>query len=183
MQDYSGYAEKNGVILQESGPCQFCGANLAEGIKDCLMKLGEISNVIDFSKPENNQARFLAVDAHALQHPEIHGRWNNHIHLLRLELIFQQNIYWTYKHTPQLSNFINEYKKDNSNYLIPPPVCQRGLLTTSQLSKIKETEELKIAIRKWAGQVFDAYSKHHLWAEKMALKFLGSPFFWSLKHT
>ncbi len=36
--------------------------------------------------------RFLSVDAMALQHCELHGPWNNHIHLARLFLIFEKNV-------------------------------------------------------------------------------------------
>ena len=104
MQDYINFTEKNGVTLLDNGKCQFCGANTKRGIHECL----EIFNLgfqdIDLTKTENHMYRFLIVDAHTLQHPEIHGRWNNHFHLLRLHLIFEYKIMWTYKLSPKLSH-------------------------------------------------------------------------------
>ena len=92
MQDYISFAEKNGVSLLDSGACQFCGAEVQRGVHECL----EIFNLgfqqIDFSNPENHLYRFFIVDAHTLQHSEIHGRWNNHFHLTRLHLIFERNV-------------------------------------------------------------------------------------------
>ncbi|MFZ1806223.1 MAG: DUF5946 family protein, partial [Cyclobacteriaceae bacterium] len=94
MQDYIALAEKNGVVLLDKGKCQFCGAHTQRGIHECL----EIFNLgfqdIDFSNTENHIYRFWIVDAHTLQHPEIHGRWNNHFHLTRLHLIFKYDVQW-----------------------------------------------------------------------------------------
>ena len=81
MQDYMAIAAKNGITLLANGKCQFCGAHTQRGVHECV----ELFNVgfqhLDFSKKENHFYRFLIVDAHTLQHSEIHGRWNNHFHL------------------------------------------------------------------------------------------------------
>lgn len=110
MQDYIDFAAKNGVVLQNTGSCQFCGAETERGVHECL----EIFNLgfqqIDFSKSPNHLFRFLIVDAHTLQHPEIHGRWNNHFHLTRLHLIFEYRVQWNYALSPKLSDHLNQYK-------------------------------------------------------------------------
>lgn len=141
MQNYIDFAEKNGVKLLGEGACQFCGADTKRGIHECL----EIFNLgfqeIDFSKTENHFYRFLIVDAHTLQHPEIHGRWNNHFHLSRLHLIFRYDINWTYKLSPKLSDCLNKYKIHHSDeYLTPPEKLNRGKITTTDI-KSKSTNE------------------------------------------
>jgi len=127
MQDYIDLAEKNGIKLLDKGKCQFCGANTKRGIHECL----EIFNIgfqeIAFSIPENHFYRFLIVDAHTLQHPEIHGRWNNHFHLTRLHLIFKFYIRWTYNLSPKLSDYLNKYRVHKQDeYLYPPKLLERG---------------------------------------------------------
>ncbi len=136
MQDYIDLAEKNGVTLIDIEKCQFCGANTQRGIHECL----EIFNIrfleIEFSNTENHIYRFLIVDAHTLQHPEIHGRWNNHFHLSRLHLIFEYGIKWTYELSPKLSNYLNKYKAHKQDeYLYPPEPLKRGNITTTDIKE------------------------------------------------
>ena len=176
MQDYIDFAEKNGVRLLDTGKCQFCGANTTKGIHECL----EIFNLgfqqIDFSDTENHKYRFLMVDAHTLQHPEIHGRWSNHFHLLRLHLIFGYNINWTYKLSPKLSDYLNVYKENKQEeYLTPPEVLKRGNITTTDvLEKSTNEKECKDLIGKWALEVYEKWSDYHKLVGGMAKGFLDS---------
>ena len=175
MQNYIDFARKNGVILLYKGACQFCGAKTERGIHECL----EIFNIgfqtIDFSDPKNHIYRFLIVDAHTLQHPEIHGRWNNHFHLSRLHLIFKYDIQWTYQHSPKLSDYLNKYKVYHQDeYLIPPKVLERGTLTTTDIKGSSDNEEqCKILIKKWAREVYNAWSDAHNIVDLIAKGFLG----------
>lgn len=175
MQDYIGFAEKNGVTLLDKGKCQFCGANTKRGIHECL----EIFNLgfqdIDFSKTENDIYRFYIVDAHTLQHPEIHGRWNNHFHLTRLHLIFNYKIEWSYKLSPQLSDYLNKYKLHNKDeYLIPPRVGERGKITTTDiLEKSKNEADCKKLIMNWALEVHSVWGNHHYIVDNIAKGFLN----------
>ena len=89
MQDYIDKAKKNGVTLLGNGRCQFCDAETTRGIHECVEIFSLGFQMIDYSKIDNHLYRFLTVDAHTLQHPEIHGRWNNHFHLTRQHLIFK----------------------------------------------------------------------------------------------
>lgn len=175
MQDYIELAEKNGVTLLDTGKCQFCGANTKRGIHECL----EIFNLgfqeIDFSEIENHLYRFLIVDAHTLQHPEIHGRWNNHFHLSRLHLIFNYDVKWTYKLSPKLSDHLNQYKAKHLNeFLTPPTVLERGAITTTDvLKRSTDEEKCKNIITKWAKEVYAVWSDSHVVVDKVAKGFLN----------
>jgi len=175
MQDYIDFAEKNGITLIDIGKCQLCGANTKRGIHECL----EIFNVgfqnVDFSKTENHIYRFLIVDAHTLQHPEIHGRWNNHFHLSRLHLIFKYNIKWTYGLSPKLSDYLNKYKIDKQNeYLIPPKILERGKITTTDIDENSmDQTERKNLIKKWALEVYGKWNTHYNVVDNIAREFLN----------
>ena len=174
MQDYIDFATKNGVTLLDSGTCQFCGAKTKRGIHECLniFNLGLLD--IDFSLMENQIFKFLIVDSHALQHPEIHGRWSNHFHLSRLHLILQYNVKWTYNLSPLLSDYLNKYKAHHpTEYLIPPAVLQRGNITTTDLrDKSCNEATCKEWINKWAQEVYNAWKDHHLTVDIITQKFL-----------
>lgn len=175
MQDYFDLAEKNGVTLLDTGKCQFCGANTKRGVHECL----EIFNLgfqeIDFTNIENHIYRFLIVDAHTLQHSEIHGRWNNHFHLSRLHMIFKYDIKWTYKLSPKLSDYLNKYKIHNQNeYLTPPEKLKRGDITTTDIREKSTNEtECKELIRKWALGVYNKWSNYHSVADAISTGFLN----------
>ncbi len=175
MQNYIDLAEKNGVTLLDNGKCQFCGANTKRGVHECL----EIFNLgfqdIDFSNIENHLYRFLIVDAHTLQHPEIHGRWNNHFHLSRLHLIFKYDIKWTYKLSPKLSNYLNTYSVDKQDeYLIPPKILGRGKITTTDIIENSTNEiECKELIKKWALEVYGKWNAHYNVVDNIAKGFLN----------
>ena len=161
MQDYIDLAERNGVTLVDNGKCQFCGAHTKRGIHECLEIFSLSFQDLDDSSIENHFFRFLIVDAHTLQHPEIHGRWSNHFHLTRLHLIFKYNIKWTYNLSPKLSDCLNRYKVHKQNeYLHPPKVVDRGSITTSDiLVKSRSEAELKL-IKKWA-RVYNKWNRYH----------------------
>ncbi len=174
MQDYIEFAGKNGITLLNTGKCQFCGANTKRGIHECLEVFSLNIKNLDFSLVENHIYKFLIVDAHTLQHPEIHGRWNNHFHLTRLHLIFKYNVEWTYKTSSKLSDYLNQYKVSNRDeYLFPPKVLERGLITSSNiLEKAFPTAELKDLIKKWALDVYSKWSVHEETVDVIAKGFL-----------
>ncbi len=174
MQDYIDLAKKNGVTLLDQGKCQFCGANTKRGIHECLDIFNLGFKDIDFSKTENHMYRFLIVDSHTLQHPEIHGRWNNHFHLSRLHLIFKYDVEWTYSLSPKLSAYLNTYKiYKQDEYLNPPKVLERGNITTTDILE-KPTNEIerKDLIRKWALEVYEKWSIHQSIIDNIAKEFL-----------
>ena len=172
MQDLADYARKNGIILKNDGRCQFCGSNVSRGVFECLDNVHHITEVLDFNNPIYYVSRFLSVDAMALQHCEIHGPWNNHIHLTRLFLIFEKNVEWDYSKTPQLSNIVNHYKKNKTEFLTPPPLMQRGKLTTSDLLTATTPEECMDIVKKWAIDVYDSFNNHHALVSSIANIFI-----------
>ena len=161
MRDWFDYAKKSGIELRNTGRCQFCNADVLGGVFECRNNLSHLSTILDFNNPVHSQSRFLSVDAMALQHCELHGPWNNHIHLTRLWLIFEKGIHWDYTKTPLLSNIINAYKKDRNEYLVPPPAGKRGNLTTADLLKASTPEECFHLVESWADGVFQAFHIHH----------------------
>ncbi|WP_298902167.1 DUF5946 family protein [uncultured Psychroserpens sp.] len=176
MQDYIDLAKKNGIVLLDNGKCQFCGAKTQRGIHECLEIFNFGFQYIDFANAENHIYKFLIVDAHTLQHPEIHGRWSNHFHLTRLHLIFKYNIKWTYKLSPKLSDYLNKYKRHKqTERLSPPETNKRGKITSSYI-KEKSTNELisKDLIRKWAAEVYNKWNAHHKVVDIIAKDFLDT---------
>lgn len=157
MQDYLDQAAKNGVVILPNGRCQCCGADYERGIAECIDTFNSIE-LVQAQTIENLPARFLRVDAHALQHPEIHGRWSNHFHLTRLHLILKKNIVWNYKLSPLLSKHINAYKLTRPDeYLIPPPPMRRGNITSLDILKASQPVEYSELIFAWANEVYEAW--------------------------
>lgn len=174
MQDYKDFAKKNDIKLLDKGECQFCGANIDGGIAECVdMFNNSLSNVIDFYNSINHIYKILSVDAHTLQHPEIHGRWNNHLHLTRLHLIYKYKVKWSHHSTIKLSKHLNKYKQFYKNEIIlPPKPFQRGLITINQvINEPKDEEDFKEMIEKWAFGVYDSWKHHHKTIEKIAVMF------------
>ncbi|TZF86083.1 hypothetical protein FW774_03215 (plasmid) [Pedobacter sp. BS3] len=173
MQDFIDQATKNGVTLSDKGKCQFCGADYQKGIFDCMDNYNNGLELLDFNNSEYHISRFLSVDAHALQHPEIHGRWSNHFHLTRLNLILDKNQHWSYKKSPLLSGYLNEYKLNRqSEFLAVPKPLERGNITAKDLTKATTANECVELIRKWANEVYYAWSLNHSLISKIADGFL-----------
>lgn len=173
MQDYIEIAHKNGITLHSEGKCQFCGAHTTRGIHECIEIFNLGFQVIDFSNPDNHTYRFFIVDAHTLQHPEIHGRWSNHFHLTRLHLIFKYEVKWSYKLSPKLSCHLNRYKlKKQDERLTPPELLKRGSITSTDIQKSSSDEAgCKDLIEKWAKVVYEAWSDSHQIIDNIAKSF------------
>lgn len=175
MQNYIGFAEKNGITLLDTGACQFCGAATTRGIHECneLFSLG--FDLLNFGQSENHAYRFMSVDAHALQHPEIHGRWSNHFHLTRQHLMFTHQVQWSYALSPQLSDVLNRYKATRmQERLAPPPSLKRGEITTTTIAQQATTEqECQEWVERWGRAVYAAWEAHHDTIEQIAQQFLS----------
>lgn len=175
MQDYIDIAQKNGLILLDEGSCQLCGAGTTRGIRECIELFNLGFPFIDYSKTENHLYRFLAVDAHTLQHSEIHGRWNNHFHLTRLHLIFTHNIHWSYHLSPKLSDCLNYYKAHKPNeYLNPPDPLKRGTITVTDVVKAMSDTECQQMITQWSREVYQIWKKYHHLVQDVAKLFCNN---------
>ncbi len=175
MQDYRELAEKNGVTLIENGNCQFCGAKVKAGIKECLALFNNgFNHLIDYREMVNMRYKFLSVDAHTLQHSEIHGRWNNHLHLTRLHLILHYKLNWSYSCTPKLSKCLNAYKKSRSHeYLLAPAALSRGPLSiTDVLEHAQNERACKASIQDWATGVYKSWSHAHSTVDGIAKDYI-----------
>jgi len=175
MQTYRDFAKKNGVVLVNSGKCQFCGANTKAGVRECVELFNQgFDHLIDFSDPKNYTYKFLSVDAHTLQHPEIHGRWNNHLHLTRLHLMMTYEIKWVYEFTSKLSRHLGVYKRFHEDeYLTPPTMLERGRVTITDVIREATNEETcQLMIERWAGCVYESWSIHHKTVDPIAKQFL-----------
>ncbi len=183
MQDFIDQAHKNGVTLLKKGKCQFCGADYLKGIFECMDNYNNGLELLDFNNSEHHLSRFLSVDAHALQHPEIHGRWSNHFHLTRLNLILDKNQTWNYKKSPLLSDYLNTYKllKPNEALLIPKPQ-DRGRLTVKDLIKTTNSNECIDLIKEWANEVYNSWSSSHLIVSQIADNFLDNNYIGKTKN-
>jgi hypothetical protein len=173
MQDFIDQSNKNGVTLLDNGRCQFCGADYQKGIFDCMDNYNNGLHLLDFNNSEHHLSRFLSVDAHALQHPEIHGRWSNHFHLTRLNLILVKNQIWDYKKSPMLSDYLNAYKLNKPNeFLTIPKTLDRGKITAKDLIDATTASECVELIKKWADEVYHSWSSSHSIVSHIADGFL-----------
>jgi hypothetical protein len=173
MQDFIDQANKNGVTLLDNGMCQFCGADYQRGIFECMDNYNNGLEHLDFNDSENHLFRFLSVDAHALQHPEIHGRWSNHFHLTRLNFILDKKQTWDYKKSPMLSDYLNAYKLNRPNeFLAIPKPLERGNITAKDLTKVTTMDECVELIKKWANEVYQAWTTNHLLVSQIADGFI-----------
>lgn len=175
MQDYIELAKKNGITLLEIGKCQFCEANTKRGIHECLEIFSLELDNINFNKKENQIYRFYLVDAHVLQHSEIHGRWNNHLHLSRLHLIFKYNVQWSYHLTSQLSDCLNKYKANKQDeFLYPPDIGNRGRITSVDIIKsYSRGSDVRPLLRQWAKEVYHTWTNSHDVVDSIATRFLN----------
>jgi len=175
MQDYISMAAKNNVQLKDSGSCQFCGSNTQRGVHECIELFNLSLNFPNHAGSASGNYRFICVDAHTLQHPELHGRWNNHFHLLRQRLIFHHSVLWSYKLSPILSQFLGEYKENHPNQILKPPEpLSRGKITTSDLSALSiPSLESRNLIEKWGREVHRAWSAYHELIEQLSVDFLA----------
>lgn len=173
MQDFVDQAFKNGVQLSDKGNCDFCGADFPRGIFDCVNYCNTIIENIDLKNPTHLIFRFLIVDSHALQHPEIHGTWSNHFHLTRMHLILEKKKNWTHKTSPLLSHYLNNYKTLKPHeYLHPPAPLKRGQITTNDFAIVKTAAACMPLIKRWAEEVYMAWKDHHCKIAPIAEGFL-----------
>jgi hypothetical protein len=163
MQDFRQQAARNGVTLVASGACQFCGAAVERGVAQCLDLLGELAGTVR-KEHAYGAAHLFSVDAHALQHPEIHGRLNNHVHLLSLCLMLERGASAAMgSRKPAVEKFLALGREWPP--LAPPPVGERGALTVKNVVDAPVEERPELAQR-WAEQVWDAWRLHQPWVRR-----------------
>jgi hypothetical protein len=178
MQNYVEFAAKNGVVLDDVGPCQFCGAVLDRSVHEC-MEIFELGfGGLDLTSPQDHIIRFFIVDAHALQHPELHGRWSSHFHLARLVAVLDEDVVWRYSDSPKLSAALDVHKTGVPHErLVPPRIGERGTHTVADVQAIRDDESAcKTEIRAWARSVHAAWASEHDKVLPVVQRFLASRF-------
>ncbi|HVB33837.1 MAG TPA: DUF5946 family protein [Patescibacteria group bacterium] len=164
MQDFRRLAAKNGAAIQDSGPCQFCGAPVEGGAEACLRLLDELSERTRAEK-SYAQAHLFSVDAHALQHPELHGRLNNPVHLLSLCLMLERGSSAAAgSRKPAVEKFLALGRQWPP--LEAPPAGYRGILTAKSVLEASAAERALVA-REWAEEVWQVWQPHHPWTRRM----------------
>lgn len=177
MQEWYEFAEKNGFSVIDSGKCQLCNSDVGRGICECIEIANQITHKIDHIKGIENMTIFLSVDAHALQHSEIHGRWNNHFHLTRLNLIINRKIKWNYKLSPKLSEVLNLYKKaHNEEVIVNPIIGNRGNLTVKDINEIDSEKEYIKMVWIWANEVLNSFNDMQHILDEISDSFLEKVF-------
>jgi hypothetical protein len=142
--------------------CPYCGAAIPDGDADCQLLYAQFLYKL-YSNPDYAAVAFLTVDAHALQHPEIHGYKNNAFHLLRLcwqlefggDALYDRGPRWLQVqfdgkvHVPRLE-----------------PPTQRGAVTVADAMQAQTVPELAALVQQWGQAVWEAWSPYHDWARQ-----------------
>jgi hypothetical protein len=141
--------------------CQCCGASVDEGVKGCFELFSELC-VLGYTNPEYGAATFYGVDAHALQHPEIHGKKNNAGHLLRLHWIFERG---EHARSGSVPTWWQQYLHRPDIPILEAPTS-RGTMTVVDVAKAKTPQQYADLMQRWAVLVYGAWQVHHDWARR-----------------
>jgi hypothetical protein len=148
--------------------CQCCGALVAEGVKGCWELYSQLLGRA-YGDQRYGGATFYGVDAHALQHPELHGKKNNAAHLLRLCWVFERDAHATSGAVPA---WWQRYLARSDVPLLAPP-RGRGSITVADVAGAASPEEYAALMRRWAEDVYAAWAAHHGWARRELALALG----------
>jgi hypothetical protein len=142
--------------------CSRCGAVVAGGTEGCRRLFHQLL-AQEYSDPAYGAVNLLAVDAHALQHPEDHGVKNNGFHLARL--------CWLLEHggSAALGAGPRWLQASFDGHMEPPvldPPRDRGSVTVADVHGASSPEDHAARVRRWAASVWEAWSAHHAWARR-----------------
>jgi len=150
-------------MLPDRGPCPFCGAVLDRSVHECVEVFEMGFGNLDHGSRAGYRLLFLMADAHALQHPELHGRWSNHFHLARLVAIFDRGITWRYEDSRKLSAVLDRHAdRWPDEHLSTPARADRGSVTMADVRAAgNDPDRRTAAIEAWARSVHAAWSHEH----------------------
>lgn len=142
----------------EPARCEICR------VANCQRLLAELSERAR-SEKRYAQAHLFSVDAHALQHPELHSPLSSQSHLLSLCLMLERGgSALAGSRKPAVEKFLAFGHTWPA--LDPPPAGQRGTLTVKPVFDATPAERAPLA-RRWAEEVWQAWQPHHPWARRM----------------
>ncbi len=137
--------------------CRYCGASIPKRARNCFEYYSEIMTS-KFSTEEFRKFQIYCVDAHALQHPELHGIKNNFYHLLSLCYSFEfKKEPLNYKDIKFLQQRANS-TKDIPTLMVP---ANRGTMSINTIENISEKDQFEKTSREWAFEVWNTWSRYH----------------------
>jgi hypothetical protein len=140
--------------------CHCCGAHVLNGVQGCFELYTELS-VSAVAQAAPLAASTYRVNAHALQHPEIHGKTNNAAHLLWLCWLFEFD---GDASVPGGPPWWRRAGRGDVPMLVAPEV--RGGLTVVDVAQATSPEEHLRLAERWARAVYGAWQAHHGWARR-----------------
>lgn len=149
--------------------CHLCGAHVAEGVKGCWELLSELL-IREYPDGMIGGVGFMGGDAHALQHPEIHGKKNNAAHLLRLTWLFDYNQVAQAGTVPRW--WQQALQGANTMPWLEPPQ-DRGQITVADVAAAQSAHAAAALMEPWARSVYAAWHPHHAWARRELARVLG----------
>ena len=155
--------------------CLWCGAGLPaidgpthkymQSSASCWAAFGRVLSK-EYSDQQYFEVHRLAVDAYAVQHPGIESRQSIQsvgVHLVRLCLFLEHGLEATQANDAMLAA---AQQKASYHWLEPPG--SMGVLTASDVDAATNAAEHKMLVKRWAEQMWRAWSDHHETVRKWA---------------
>jgi len=151
------------AVAQGARPdvCLCCGADIIGGLPACVELFAELG-ALRYTDPAYAAPTLYGVDAHALQHPEIHGKKNNAAHLLRLHWLFSRG---EIARVGDIPRWWHDWLNDGDIPILEPP-RHRGDLTVMDVAVAHCADDFARLMEAWARSVYAAWGEHHAWAER-----------------
>lgn len=143
--------------------CEDCGALVAEGRAGCL-KLFEEILAREFSDYRYGKIHRLTVDAYSLQHPDAYMRSGKSFaaHLTGIYAALES------EDALAINQLVQKWLSTNPKIDKPTRLPeQRGNLTITFIHSAIDADEHSNRVRKWAQEVWDAWSEHHVLAKQL----------------
>jgi len=141
------------VLPQASGPThRYIGASA-----ECWSLYGEVLARI-YGDPDRRRLLQLVVDSYAVQHPGAPGRQAAQsvaIHLMTLCLCLEEG------HDPAEGPRLHKAMAQRRAFPWLEPPGSRGSLTIRDVADAGTNERYESAVRRWARDVWRAWSPHH----------------------
>ena len=150
-----------------SDTCTSCGASIEGGLVACQYLFATLL-AREYTDIAYGKVNFYTVNAHALQHPEIHGI-KNIAHLIRLCWCIE------YHGNPQIGTGPQWFVKYLNGDYRPPSLeipQNRGAITVVDVSKAQTPAVYQDLARAWGQSVWDAFAVHHHWARRELTRIL-----------
>ncbi|MBC8077681.1 MAG: hypothetical protein H7Y32_16515 [Chloroflexales bacterium] len=135
-----------------------CGRRGREGLLGAVLRLLNRA----YSDPRYGGATFYGVDAHALQHPELHGKKNNAAHLLRLCWVIERD---AHAQSGTVPAWWQRYLARSDVPLLAPPKV-RGSITVVDVAGAANPAQYAALMRRWAEDVYADWWAHDDWAQR-----------------